>query len=96
MKENEFYIIENPISSKMKEYINDLIPYYDKSYCMYGVDYKKPTRFWTNITEVKIKTCNHKKHKQSIGDRTDGNVGNKLDKYRIPEKLCNEFITHTI
>ena len=125
----EFYIIENPANGKMKEYINDLIPYYDISYCMYGFDYKKTTRFWTNITEKKIKTCNHKTHNvvlangyENVGGKKvlcntkelrakyknskkkyskDNSIGlggttNKLERYRIPEKLCNKLITHTI
>ena len=83
----QYYIIENPANGKMKEYINDLIPYYDISYCMYGFDYKKTTRFWTNIKEIEINKCNHKKHNKSIGGKTDGNVCNKLDKYKIPEQL---------
>jgi len=92
----EYYIIENPSGGKMKEYINDLIPYYDISYCMYGFEYKKTTRFWTNINGMEIKNCNHKTHKQNIGGVTLGNVCNKLDKYRIPEKLCYKFINKTI
>ena len=96
----EFYIIENPTSGKMKEYINDLIPYYDISYCMYGFDYKKTTRFWTNITEKilcnEIKKCNHKKHNANIGGKTLGNVCNKLDKYRIPDELCHKLIKSSI
>lgn len=89
----EFYIIENPANSKMKEYINDLIPYYDISYCMYGFDYKKTTRFWTNITEKKIKKCNHKTHNYALGHSSNMGI---LNKYKIPEKLCDKLITKTI
>ena len=90
----EFYIIENPANGKMKEYINDLILYYDISYCMYGFDYKKTTRFWTNIKEIEIKKCNHKKHKLALGHKNHGTT--LLEKYRIPKKLCDTLINKTI
>ena len=76
----------------MKHYINDLIPYYDLDYCMYGFEYRKTTRFWTNIELQNINRCNHKKHNKSIGGKTDGNVCNKLDKYKIPEKLIENIL----
>jgi len=93
----EFYIIENPTSGKMKEYINDLIPYYDISYCMYGFDYKKTTRFWTNITEKilcnEIKKCNHKKHNYALGHSSNMGI---LNKYKIPDELCHKLIKSSI
>lgn len=89
----EFYIIENPANGKMKDYVNDLIPYYDISYCMYGFDYKKTTRFWTNIGERKIKKCNHKTHYHTVGRKNRGN--GLLDNYKIPEKVCYELISNT-
>ena len=99
----DFYIIENPQTGKMKEYINDLVPYYDITYCMYGFDYKKKTRFWTNIEGMVIEPCNHKVHNASIGGGFgrlcaigQGDVGTRLERYRIPEKLCNEFIVKTL
>jgi len=82
----EFFIIENPQSGKMKEYINNLIPFYDIHYCMYGLTYKKPTRFWTNIENLEFKKCNHKKHNKDEA----WNKG-KLERYRIPEKIIYKF-----
>lgn len=90
----EYYIIENPVSGKMKDYINDLIPYYDLDYCMYGFDYKKPTRFWTNIELKNIKRCNHKKHEITIGEGICRLK--RIEKYRIPKKLIDNFIKNTI
>jgi site-specific DNA-cytosine methylase len=58
--EPSFWWIENPQTGKMKEYINDLIPFYDVDYCMYGFNYKKKTRFWTNIKNFNPKICNGK------------------------------------
>jgi len=89
----QYFIIENPKNSRMKQYINDLIPFYDVEYCMYGYDYKKPTRLWTNIEGFEIKSCNHKKHIGTIGDKTEGNISNKYEKYKIPEKLIKDLLT---
>ena len=56
----EYFIIENPKSGQMKNYINDLIPYYDIDYCKYSNwGYKKTTRFWTNIEGLEFNTCNN-------------------------------------
>jgi site-specific DNA-cytosine methylase len=87
----KYFIIENPKNGKMKEYINDLIPYYDVDYCMYGFPYKKSTIFWTNIPDLNFNNCNHKKHIANIGGKTIGNVSNILDKYRIPQKVIEEL-----
>ena len=54
----EYFIIENPKTGTMKNYINDLIPYYDIDYCKYtNWGYKKTTRFWTNIPNLKFDCC---------------------------------------
>ena len=54
----EYYIIENPKTGRMKEYINPLIPYYDVDYCKYSDwGYKKTTRFWTNIEGLEFDKC---------------------------------------
>lgn len=49
-----YYWIENPQTGRMKEYITDL-PYFDVDYCKYSresniFEYRKRTRFWTNIS----------------------------------------------
>jgi len=90
----EYYIIENPKNGKMKEYINDLIPYYDIDYCMYSDwGYRKTTRFWTNIEGLEFNKCNHKKHKLALGHKN--HCPKLLDRYRIPaliiEKLLNKI-----
>jgi len=86
----EYFIIENPATGKMKDYISPLIPYYDIPYCMYGFDYKKTTRFWTNINlKNKFKKCNHKKHKSALGHKNHGTT--LLEKYRIPYDLIELF-----
>tara|TARA_R110000787_G_scaffold3935_1_gene15258 strand:+ start:1583 stop:2221 length:639 start_codon:yes stop_codon:yes gene_type:complete len=85
----KYWWIENPQTGKMKEYINDLIPFYDVHYCQYGISFRKPTRFWTNIEGLEFKKCNHKKH----NGQKDWNKG-KLERYRIPEKLIEELLIH--
>jgi site-specific DNA-cytosine methylase len=86
-----FYWIENPQTSRMKEYINDLIPYYDVDYCKYGFEYKKKTRIWTNIEGFIPLLCKKKNHKIQIG-RGKGGGATKLEKYRIPSKLISALI----
>ena len=91
----DYYIIENPKNGKMKEYINDLIPYYDVDYCMYSdFGYRKTTRFWTNIQGLEFNKCNHKKHKFALGHLNHGT--NLLQKYRIPEKVIKKFFNAII
>tara|TARA_A100000171_G_C2089616_1_gene123855 strand:+ start:169 stop:831 length:663 start_codon:yes stop_codon:yes gene_type:complete len=89
----KYFIIENPHNSQMKDYINDLIPYIDVFYCMYGFEYKKKTRFWTNIKGSVYKPCNHKKHKDALGHQKKSNWDGKLrlERYRIPQKLIKEL-----
>jgi len=87
----DYYIIENPASGSMKKYINDLIPNYVLYYCNYGYDYKKPTRFWTNIKIKNIKKCTHKKHKLALGHKNHGTT--LLQKYRIPSALIEDILS---
>ena len=60
---------------------------------MYGFDYKKPTRFWTNIPNLNFNMCNHKgKHK---GGQLSGNGswnGGKLQRYKIPEEVIEKLL----
>ena len=87
----KYWWIENPKTSKMKDYISerwsDYNYFYDVDYCMYSDwGYKKGTRFWTNITNFVPKTCdqkcgnmlnNSKRHKKSVdgGGNRDNNNG---------------------
>ena len=90
----QYYIIENPKNGKMKEYISDLIPYYDIDYCMYSNwGYRKTTRFWTNIEGLEFNKCNHKTHAYALGHSS--NMG-LLEKYRIPSLLIEKLLNKTI
>ena len=56
-------------------------------YCMYGFDYKKPTRFWHNNKYFTGLMCDHKgKHTQSIGSGTN-QVNTLNERYSIPPQL---------
>ena len=62
-----YYCIENPDGGRMKNYITDL-PYKRASYCQYGFDYRKNTRFWTNIPRWQPKLCKcGVKHTSRVG-----------------------------
>jgi len=62
-----FYFVENPFTSKMKDYIDNKNFLYDinkyvVSYCKYSsendiFDYKKDTAFWTNLKGFNPKKC---------------------------------------
>jgi site-specific DNA-cytosine methylase len=98
----KIWIIENPQTGLLKnqDFMKDL-PFTDASYCKYGFDYRKQTRFWNNIG-LRLKTCkkdcnamNGNKHKGSAGNGrkkyTDKNY--KLtEKYALPPMLCKEIL----
>ena len=96
----KYWWVENPQTGRMKEYINK--PYYDVDYCKYSDwGYRKRTRFWTNIIDFKPKICRkdcvkiigkiHSTVRGGMSDKT-----NKLERYRIPEKLIQDLISLTI
>ena len=86
-----FYCIENPDGGRMKNYITDL-PYKRASYCQYGFDYRKTTRFWTNIDWINPKKCICKgRHKTRVtGGRASNTTGNKkYDTFVYKENKCH-------
>jgi site-specific DNA-cytosine methylase len=97
----KFWYIENPDGGKLKEqeFMRDL-PYHRVSYCMYGYDYRKTTRIWTNNTAFQPKIC----HKGSCGKTVDGkhigSIGQKsyvplAQKYSYPPELVRELLEST-
>lgn len=80
-----FYFIENPATSRMKNYLT--FPNYVVDYCMYcDWGYKKRTRFWTNVETFVPKTCNGKcGNILQIGDKKlhSSNLGNFKQKILI-------------
>ena len=101
---NAIYFIENPQTGLLKDrdFMNGL-PYFDVSYCKYGLPYRKQTRIWTNFIfwtpkNICKKDCEfikNGKHIMSVGNGrikyTLKNFSTK-EKYKIPEELCSEII----
>tara|TARA_R110000803_G_scaffold210827_1_gene284031 strand:- start:19328 stop:19978 length:651 start_codon:yes stop_codon:yes gene_type:complete len=99
----EYYFIENPATSRMKErpYMKDRYNVV-VDYCMYSDwGYKKPTRIWTNKKDFIPLTCNKEcgnmvngKHiitcDNGYDKRSNKNFNKgttQKDRYRIPEDL---------
>jgi len=57
----KYYWIENPQTGKMKDFLQHR-PHYDVDYCKYGFDYRKRTRFWTNIENFEPQKCKQDCH----------------------------------
>ena len=79
------WYIENPQTGKLKnqDFMKDL-PYCDGTYCMYGYDYRKITRFWTN-KPVELKICNAKSRCQSFKNgRHIVRIGNNREGKKVP------------
>jgi hypothetical protein len=91
------YWIENPQTSRMKDYITDL-PFYDVDYCMYSDwGYRKRTRFWTDIGgfEPQLCTgeCGYKIGKRHISGMADvGGGESRARRYRVPARLIEELL----
>ncbi len=98
-----YYFIENPQSSRMKNYMD--YPYYDVDYCMYSNwGYRKRTRIWTNLKGFEPKKCDKncgnmvqgKKGLKHRIDMSDANIKgiNRLDlRHRIPPQLLYYLFT---
>ena len=87
----KYYLIENPGTSKMKNYLD--LPNYVVDYCMYSDwGYRKRTRIWTNIQGFQAKTCD-KNCGNMIGTLHKKNLANTDRKKRAAEDLgesvCN-------
>jgi hypothetical protein len=98
----EYFIIENPQSGRMKDYIPEMIPFYDIDYCKYSLwGYKKPTRIWTNKKHFKNLRCDTdcynmigNKHAILIGLPASSKGGKNpslTNKYRIPPHLIHSL-----
>ena len=97
----KFWYIENPDGGKLKDqpFMRDL-PYHRVSYCMYGFDYRKTTRIWTNNAAFQPKICvrgscgktNEGRHLASIGRRKHTPLAQK---YSYPPELVRELLEST-
>lgn len=88
-----YYFIENPQTGRMKEYMSHH-KHYDASYCMYGFNYRKITRFWTNKEGLVLYVCNKKCGKimnnKHINDVSDYRLNQR---HSIPESLILSLLT---
>ena len=88
------YFIENPATSKMKNYL--YLPYYDVSYCMYSNwGYRKNTRVWTNKPNFIPLYCKRNCPNMADTKRHKGNimkVSTLQERYRIPPKLIHDLL----
>lgn len=90
----KYFLIENPQTGKMKDYIPEGVPYYDVDYCMYSDwGYQKRTRIWTDIQNFNPKKCNGKcgnmidgRHKKNLGGSQRDENGKLINTY---EKRVN-------
>ena len=81
----QFYFIENPATSKMKDYLD--LPNYVVDYCMYtDWGYRKSTRIWTNLEGFQAKRCD-KKCGNMIGTLHKRNLANTDRKKRARDAL---------
>ena len=56
--EPKYWFIENPYTSRIKEYLSG-VPFYTVDYCMYSNwGYRKRTNIFTNLTKFQPKLCN--------------------------------------
>ena len=117
----KYWIIENPQTGKMKHYIKEKYPnyniFYDFDYCKYSnFGYKKRSRFWTNIKDIKPLLCkndcenmlfinNQKIHKERMGTSKTVidnekiirvNTKKKREKYKDFENIQQKSKLHKI
>lgn len=97
----KFWYIENPDNGTLKHqpFMRDL-PYHRVSYCMYGFDYRKTTRIWTNNTAFQPKICDRGSCGKRIGRRHTRRIGLKnytalTQKYAYPPQLVRELLEST-
>lgn len=98
----KWWFIENPWNSAMKD-IPKLkeLKSYRFDYCRFGFPYQKPTRIWTNRTDLEniICECENRKHPFRLGMNNtlrEGQIKDQTNqdlRYRIPEKLLNLLFT---
>ena len=85
--EPKHFFIENPQTGRMKDYMTEY-KHTDVCYCMYGFDYKKPTRLWHNNKYFAGVMCDHKgKHTVRIGKRGTTTLN---ERYSIPPQLLED------
>lgn len=108
LEPTEWYI-ENPYYSAMKDLpCMSQLGSHRFDYCRFGFDYQKPTRIWTNRTDLEDITCSclKRKHKYKIGFRVRVSVPNKVqaggeekrreERYSIPPELLQHLFSKNL
>jgi len=95
----KYHIIENPQTGKMKDYLK--LPFVDLDYCKFGFNYRKRTRFWTNVKNLEEVKCSKQSPCESRGNLNKHpiricyyNTTNLNTRYSIPPKLVSYLLTH--
>ncbi len=88
-----FYIIENPQTGRMKDFMMHR-PHIDTDYCQWGFEYRKRTRFWTNIPGVENRLCDKKQCHAIVNNKhkTDMTLLSLNMRYRIPAPLIRYLL----
>ena len=73
------------------------LPYHRVSYCMYGYDYRKTTRIWTNNTTFQPKLCVRGGCGKTVGRRNLASIGREKhlplsQKYSYPPELVRQLL----
>lgn len=101
---NLIWIMENPQTGLLKfQPFMKSIPYQDASYCKYGYQYRKQTRFWNNLTSWIARPICHKDCGSIVNGKHIMSAGNGrkkyttfsvplTQKYAIPPDLCKEMV----
>ena len=102
------WAFENPQSGLLKDRaIVKGLPFFDTSYCRYGLQYRKTTRIWSNLALCLQRPCSirdpcsvmiGKRHPMTAqqgrrdSDSADNNnTCSQRELYRIPDGLCDEI-----
>lgn len=91
----KYWVMENPKTGRMKNYIDKDVPFYDVDYCAYGYRYQKQTRLWSNIVGFKPLVCDKLHIHESFGGRSKSGVFYKpttlSERYSIPPLLIESI-----
>lgn len=87
------WIVENPETGRLKErpfMVARNYNYKDVTYCMYGTDYRKPTRLWSNsllLHEFDAKFCGRDGHKCRKAEQHQPLPSGSVNRSAIPADL---------
>tara|TARA_Y100000361_G_C11149880_1_gene340406 strand:- start:1344 stop:2003 length:660 start_codon:yes stop_codon:yes gene_type:complete len=93
-----YWFIENPLNSRIWKYLPKQYNSVNVDYCMFGFNYKKPTKILTNVNLPHLRCELKGKHKFKIGMQAESGrkdeSGGVLGRYRIPPKLISYLLQH--